>query len=70
MSLADMHIEFTLFPSQGLKNRGSQMIMKSFIDTIMNPKMKRSVLVTRHMSVSKKDVLLSNQATFNRIPAM
>lgn len=46
------------------------MIMKRFIDTIMNPKMKCSVLVTRHMSVSKKDVLLSNQAPFNRIPAM
>lgn len=46
------------------------MIMKRFIGTMMNPKMKRSVLVTRHMSISKKDILLSNQATFNRIPAM
>lgn len=70
VSSSDKHSECLLASEQGLRNRGTQMITKTFIDMISKPKIKRVIPVTRRMSVSEKDVLPNGQATFARIPAM
>lgn len=69
-SFTDKHSECLLASEQDLRNRGTQMITKTFIEMISKPKIKRVIPVTRRMSVSEKDVLLNGQATFARIPAM